>query len=287
MGYEIKSMSISQPYLKLIYGLSAFVSKLLSFLIVFLLRHPNLSDLVDLAAGGLYLSSAFVHILPRAESDIGGSYPYASLVSVIVFAALTLFEFIRDAIAIMDESILQTWDPSTHTTIKSDLTEEPSLPPPPPAPAAQSSFHIADHLPIFLLYLVVIGHTVSSALWITNLNADQLKEHAIVILSLQFLEFLGLAKYIGGLPINRVFYWVLGFVAAAASSAVIAAPIPEIQKIQAIGGYVSGVVLGFYFFLGSKAVHNGLTQTKKPLLVPSSTLLLAFAVPAAVRAGDL
>jgi hypothetical protein len=49
---------------------------------------------------------------------------------------------------------------------------------------------------------------VSSALWITNLDADQLKQHAIVILALQFLEFLGFAKYIGGIPIHRALYWM-------------------------------------------------------------------------------
>jgi hypothetical protein len=110
-------MSLPHSSLKLIYGAGAFVSKFLAFVIVFLVRHPNLSD-PD--------SSAFVHILPRAESDIGGSYPYASLVAVIVFAALTLFEFIRDSIAIMDESILQTWDLRSHRRAPTPSTDCPA-----------------------------------------------------------------------------------------------------------------------------------------------------------------
>jgi hypothetical protein len=272
-------MSLSHREWKAIYGAIGFVSKFISFAIALVFARPTVSDLADLAVGGLFLSSAFIHILPRAEYAVGGSYPYASLVAVVIFAALTLFCFIRDSIALMDENILTACDTIPHTTVRSDLVDEPQSPPPP-------SFLVADHLPTILLYLVVLVHTVASALWMANLTPDDLTKHAAVVLALQLLEFIGLARYILQLPIRRWLYWLLGFFVSAASASVIAVPMPKISRVEVYSGYASAVVLGFYFFLGSIAVHTGLTQTNRHLLVASITLLVAFALPAAVRAAD-
>jgi hypothetical protein len=276
-------MTLSRSTWKLIYGGCSLISKLIAFAIGTFLTRPTLSDLVDLAVGGLFLSSAFVHILPRAEAGVDASYPLASLVAVIVFAALTLFCFIRDSIALMDENILTACDTLNHSAVRSDLMDEA----PPPAAPAPPAFLIADHLPTMLLYVVVLAHSAASALWMSSLEAGEMNEHVGVIIALQFLEFVGVARFVRELPVARWVYWALGVVISAASAALIAAPIGAIEQIPTISGYVAAVVLGFYFFLGSIAVHNGLTQTTHSFVIASLTLLLAFAAPAAVRAGEL
>jgi hypothetical protein len=268
---------------KLVYGGCSLLSKLIAFAIGTVLTRHDLSDLVDLAVGGLFLSSGFIHILPRAEAGVDASYPLASLVAVIVFAALTLFCFIRDSIALMDENILTACDTMNHSAVRSDLMDEA----PPPAAPSPPAFLIADHIPAILLYVVVLAHSAASALWMSSLDASEMNKRAGVIIALQFLEFVGVAKYVRELPVARWLYWALGLVISAASAGVIAAPIGKIDKISVISGYAAAVVLGFYFFLGSIAVHNGLTQTTHSIGVASLTLFLAFAIPAAVRVGEL
>jgi hypothetical protein len=274
-------MSIPLWGWKLIYGGCSLLSKLIAFAIGPLLSRPDLSDLVDLSVGGLFLSSAFVHILPRAEAGVGASYPFASLVAVIVFAALTLFCFIRDSIALMDENILTACDAQDHSAVRADLMADAAQPAAPAPPA----FLVADHLPTILLYVVVLAHSVTSALWMSSLEQSEMDNRAGVVIALQFLEFIGVARFVGGLPVPRWLYWTLGVVISA-SAAIIAVPIKKIDVISRMAGYVGAVVLGFYFFLGSIAVHNGLMQTARSLVVASLTLLVAFGLPAAVRAGE-
>jgi hypothetical protein len=276
-------MGLALASWKLVYGGCALASKLAAFALGRLLLRPDAADLVDLGVGGLLLSSAFVHILPRAEAGVGLAYPLASLVAVAVFAALTLFCFIRDSIALMDENILTACDAANHSAVRADLMEEA----PPPAPPAPPPFLVADHLPALLLYAAALAHSAASALWMGALPAPEIHRRVGVVLALQFLECIGVARFVGGLPLSRGIYWGLAAAVAAASAAIIAAPIGEIAHIGTISGYVAAVVLGFYFFLGSIAVHNGLTQTTRSLVVASLTLLLAFALPAAVRAGEI
>jgi hypothetical protein len=263
---------------KLIFGGISVVTKLIAFTIAVYVERSS-SDLTDLAVGGIFLSSGFVHILPRAESHIGGSYPYASLVAVCVFVGLTLFAFVRDSIALMDENILTNCETINYqTSVSTDLVPDNK-------PAPVNPFAISEQFPTIFLYITDVINTIAAGIWLsTREDLGVMTDIASIQLTMQALELIAVGKYVHEMPIPSSIYWILAVIASGTSSVLIAMPISEFPSIGAFSGYACAVTLGVYFFLGSIAVHKGLTETKHNVIVSSLVLLLSFAIPTATRA---
>lgn len=270
---------------KLVYGFISLVSKVASFAIAYFLdKVVSYSDLIDLFVGGLFMSSAFVHMLPRAESQINTDFPYASLVAVLVFAAFSLFCFIRDSIALMDENILtpcESCSGTSHLVMDADLLES-RIPAADPIP----TYTILDSLPSAVLYVAVIIDTIADGLWLSTLDLSHMHERTGVTLAMQFLEFIVIGKFIRALPIPKWAFWVAAGIASAASSILIMVRLPLWSGVHTFTGYASAVLLGIYFFLGAVSIHKAITTVKRSMITACGTLFLAFAIPAAIRAGD-
>jgi hypothetical protein len=238
--------------------------------------------MIDLAAGSVFLSSGFVHIMPQTFSQVSGRYPFSSLIAISVFAVLTLFCFIRDSIALMDENILTTCDTVTYGGgAAPDAAAEKEG-----GGAPLAVFVWADQIPTLALYFALLADTIAVSVWVATLDVGPLREHAAVILVMNFLEFVGVAKFVVSVPMPNFMYWVMTVVAAGAPSIIIACPIRNGEGAKKAAGYVSSCLLGLYLFIGSITVHGGLTQTRRHVAVACVVLFLGFAIPAALRAMD-
>jgi hypothetical protein len=258
---------------KLIFGGISLVSKVVSFVVAVFLDHHEYSDMIDLAVGCVFLSSGFVHIMPRTSSHVSDRYPFSSLIAISVFAVLTLFCFVRDSIALMDENILTTCEMVTdHDTEKED--------------ASSTIFTWAEQVPALALYVALLANTIAVSIWVATLDIDDFIKHTIFILVMNFFEFIGVAKFVVAVPMPNVVYWILTVVAAGAPSIIIAYPIANCGRAKQAAGYVSSCLLGIYLFMGSIAVHSAVTQTKRHVAVTCAVLFFGFAVPAAIHAGD-
>jgi hypothetical protein len=272
----------TQAEWKLIYGIISLVSKVISFIIAIVLDQNEYSDMIDLAVGCVFLSSGFVHIMPRASSQVRGGYPFSSLIAISVFAVLTLFCFIRDSIALMDENILTTCDTVTyHGGASPDAAAEGDG-----GGGPLAVFVWADQIPTLALYFAVLAETIATSIWVATLDVGGLREHTAVILVMNFLEFIGVAKFVVSMPMPNFLYWLMTVIAAGVPSILIACPLGSCSGAKAAAGYVSSCLLGLYLFMGSIAVHSGLAQTRRHVAVVCAVLLLAFTIPAAIRAGD-
>jgi hypothetical protein len=266
---------------KLIFAAISLVSKVVSFVVAVFLDQHEYSDMIDLAVGCVFLSSGFVHIMPRASSQVSGRYPFSSLIAIAVFAVLTLFCFVRDSIALMDENILTTCDTVTyHGSAPPDPAEKDGGGEP------LAVFVWADQIPTLALYVALLADTIAVSIWVATLGTDDLLEHAPVILVMNFLEFIGVAKFVVAVPMPNLAYWVLTVIAAGTPSVIIACPLANDGHAEQAAGYVSSCLFGLYLFMGLIAVHSGLAQTRRHLAVACAVLFFAFAVPAVVRAGD-
>jgi hypothetical protein len=272
-------MKLSTTVWKLIYAALSLVSKVAAFVLSIWLHQTDLVDLIDLAIGGVFMSSGFIYVLPRATSRIPSAYPFASLVAVVVFTALTMFCFVRDSIALMDENILATCDAFAPPTTTDQLTNSPAVDQGP-------TFLIADYIPTIVLYVAVVLDAVACAVMLVTDDADGLGDRTGVLIATQFIEFVGVGTYLVRLPIHPAIFWFFVLFAALSSSVVIGLPLREWSPTRYLAGYASAVVLGTYIFLGSIAVHTGLAQSNRHVIVASGTLLLSLAIPAAIRAAS-
>jgi hypothetical protein len=269
-----------------VYASISLVSKLVSFLIGYLLfPQTAIADLIDLGVAGTLLSIAFVHVLPRAEDFVNTTYPFASLVAVIVFVAVTIFTFVRDSLALMDENILTPGDlgspPATaRTTLISDPPETES--------AGSRGAKLAEIVPTVFLFVSLFVDSVATDLVIAITETSSLTRIAAVQLSIRFLEFIVLAKLVKAGAAPKLLYWGLGIFISVASSVVIAIPLEEgahKATLQRVSGCASAVVLGLYMYFGSLALNSGLADIKHSRALIASVLIVSFAVSAGIPAG--
>jgi hypothetical protein len=254
------------------------VSKALSFVLAFFLDRSGIPDLIDLCLGSIFLSISFIHLLPRASSHLSGHYPFASLVAMCVFAFLTLFSFIRDSIALMDENILTTCEPvgsAAHSTAQ--LTDtQPDLP----------GFIWSDHIPAVALYVVGLADATATAIWISTLELPEIHARTGVVLALGFIEFAAMGRFVAAIGMPIALFCILSALAAIGPSILIACSFKNPGGARSAAGYAASVLLGLYLFVGSIAVYTGITQTRRSVGVTMAVLVLSFAMPIAIRAGD-
>jgi hypothetical protein len=192
-------MGASANAWKVLYGLISLATKLLSFAIALLLNRTSLTDLIDLAIGSIFLSTTFVHIMPRADVQIHSSYPFGSLVTITVFAALTLFCFTRDAIAMRDENILTSCETiSPQSVMGTELVSECTV-----VPSPQRSFVISDEFPTLFLYVCVLVNAAAASLWLSALHLADLHHRTGVAIAIQFIEFIAVGTFVARMPISR------------------------------------------------------------------------------------
>jgi hypothetical protein len=194
------------------------------------------------------------------------------------FAFMTLFSFIRDSIALMDENILTTCEPvGCAAEPTAQLTDtQPELP----------GFMWGDHIPAAALYVVTLADATATAIWIATLDMRAIRARTGVVIALGFIEFAAMGKFVAAIHMPIGLYCILSALAAIAPSILIACPFKNPAVAQTAAGYAGSVLLGLYLFVGSIAVHAGLTRTKWHLAVTLAVLVLSFAIPAAIRAGD-
>lgn len=265
--------------LKCLYGGISFVGKMLGFTFGRFLGKESISDLVDLAVGGSMTAISLVHLLPRAEDFISGTYPLAALVAIVVFTVLTLFVFIRDSVVLMDENTLTPYETvKVHTTSNTDLLNEQLH-------TKTPNLDLLDCVPIAVLYLTALLNSITAGLLLGSvLDETILNRNAGLHIAITVLEAIAVAKYLNGLSIHRAVYWGLAGLAALSEAIILAMPSHgiSVNTMRQLSGYTSAILIGVYIFMGSCCIHNGLTTSKHPLPISAIVMLISFAVPTGI-----
>lgn len=265
--------------LKWVYGGISFVGKMLSFGIGMFLGKESISDLVDLAVGGSMTAISLIHLLPRAEDFISGTYPIAALVAIVVFAVLTLFVFIRDSMTLMDDNMLTSYEAvNVHTTSNTDLLNEQLQ-------TKTPDFDILECVPTGVLYITALLNSIASGIILGSvLDPDVLNKNAGIHIAVCVVEFVLIAKYINALPLPRVAYWILAVITALIEAVLSAIPIEgiSVSVMKQMSGYTSAILIGVYVFMGSCCIHNGLTTSKHSLPISAAVLFVSFAIPTVI-----
>lgn len=270
---------MSHQGLKFLYAGLCFIAKMTGYIAGMFLGRESISDLVNLAVGGGLTAISLVHLLPRAEDFISGSYPFAALVAIVVFAILTLFTFVRDSIALMDDNILATFEAvNIHTITNTDLLNEQLL-------AKKPEIDFLENLPTMFLYFTAILNSITCGILLASItDSGVLNKHASLHIAIGLIEFVAISRYVNLVPLPRIAYWGLGVLAALIEAVIVAVPVGGISLdvMKQLSGYTSAVIIGIYIFLGSGAIHNGLTQSKHSLAISAVIMLMSFTIPSLI-----
>jgi len=252
------------------------------FIAIFLVSRINIEanyELVDLSLGSLVISVGFVYLLPQAEEDIIGKYPYAGLILISVFAMLTLISFIRDALSLMDENILTPMDVSKlQKSLISDASASFLASP------SEHQFRILDHIPEILFWIVIILVSSFTGIDIHMQKKALYKDFAYILI--RMIEFAVLSRQLLNLKRSSAAFWVLALIPSLFSPLFALMPLSystHISRIKNFSGIVSSILLGIYFYIGAKGINTGLTTARYGVLLSSVVLFISFLIPLFVR----
>lgn len=217
--------------------------------------------------------------MPMTESFIGNEYPFSSLITVIVFAIVTLFTFIRDSISLMDESILTVYNSINSQPLSENKSENED------EKKNEKRFSILENLTYMVIFLMMIITSISNAFYFSSCDIDQLNKSYVIEPILKLLETYSLSKILLLMPINDITYWIMAFVEAIVEP-ILLATLPSsfdhhFQKN--FMGYSSSILLGLFFYFGAYSIHTGISLVQHYVFILAFVLLISFAIPTCLQ----
>lgn len=265
---------------KLIYAAASLCGSLLGFAGGRWLRGDACADAANLAVGGLLLSLAFAHLMPAAAALVAAEYPASSLVAVLVFAAMTLFAFVRDSLSLMDDSILTVYNSvSSQALIDGSEAQDDGQ------RSERTGFALAEGALPLLAWAAAVAAEVARACYFSGCDVDMLNRMYAVEPAVKLVEAFALAQVLAGAQIGDGAFWALAAAAGVVEPALLVALPDKLGERfrREFYGYAASVLLGVFFYFGALGVHTGVSMIRHNALVMALVLLAAFAVPAALQ----
>lgn len=262
------------------------IVELLAFLIAYFIPTKR-RDLISLFIGGVLFSIGIGNMLPRAKRFISGDYPYEGLVSLLIFMILTLIKFIKDGINSSNDNILGSYDTiNAYTTIKHTSSHR------------SDSFlnflekaltFISNHMVIILLYIIMIFDSITNGIFYNQtFHNEYLQKTLATHIFLKFLEQIVIGFCIKETNVPKLFYWILVALLGSIEPTLIGVHISMRKDIsEKLSGYSLASLLGFYFYIGSRAIYGALSTPQSHIFWSILCFLLSFIVPSTMLFGLL
>lgn len=260
------------------------VLEIFAFLIAYFIKTER-RDLISLCIGGILFSIGIGNMLPRAERFIHGDYPYAGLISLGIFMLLTLIKFIRDGISSLQDNIIGSYEMiNTYTTAKNTSYHK--------VESMHGFFEKAinfftNHFVIILLYIIMIFDSVTNGIFYNQtFHNESLQKHLATHIFLKFLEQIVIGFCIKETKLPKSFYWILVLLLGSIEPILISINISISRNIsEKLSGYSLSALLGFYFYIGSRAIYNAMSLSLSHIGLAILCFLLSFIVPSTMLFG--
>lgn len=289
-------------FFKVLYFLLFLISHIVGSIIGNRIKPKNYSFLIDLFCGSFLLSFSLNHIYNVADSEsCFKSYPYQSLISIIIFSFLTLFSFIKDSTNFIDESMLLRYD-TTGSSIRDnqqytlnttdghqfypselDLANTPKENNA-PVQNHKPKFRLLDNLHILIFYLISFISSISFGLYLSTYTKDQLNQNCPYFIVFRFFESIILSVLLSRMPVSQIIFWAMIILHSLFSFFIIIS-----NKSSSIINYFYRIsysfLLGCYFYFGSLLLHNGISDSSKSFIFSLLIIIFSFALPYTLTIG--
>lgn len=289
-------------FFKVLYFFLFLISHVVGSIIGNRIKSKNYLFLIDLFCGSFLLSLSLNHIYNVTDSrSCFKSYPYQSLISIIIFSFLTLFSFIKDSTSFIDESMLLRYD-TTGSSIRDNqqytlnTTEghqfypnELDLATTPkenntPVQNHKPKFRLLDNLHILIFYLISFTSSISFGLYLSTYTKDQLNQNCPYFLVFRFFESIILSVLLSRMPISQIIFWAMIILYSLFSFFIIIS-----NNSSSIINYFYRIsysfLLGCYFYFGSLLLHNGISDSSKSFIFSLLIIIFSFALPYTLTIG--
>lgn len=292
---------------KALYFILFFIAHLLGSIIGSRIKSKCYSFLIDLFCGCFLLSVSLNHIYHISASDIiFKTYPYQSLISIIIFSFLTLLYFIRDSTSIIDESMLVKYDTTgssvrdnhqytlnsteiqqifqndliSHNNAKENNVDTQFHKP---------KFRFLDQFPLLLYYIISLESVISFGIYLSTYNKSQLNHNCPYFLGFRLIESIILSILLSRVPISKIIFWIMIITFSIFSFFILIAnessSTKTISMINHIYRFSFSFLLGIYFYFGSLLLHNGFSNSSNSLFFSLLVIILSFISPYLLSIG--
>ena len=260
-----------------IIGPLSLVLNILSLLFSYLFNYDSFPELFNLISGSFLLSLSFVQILPAATHLIETEYPFQSLTIIATFSFLTLFNFIRDALSLMDENVLLPYDAinvQSSFTNSQDNSNSSSQ-------RRKGKFLLKENFCEVFYYTVFIIQSIATGFVLKDMTLRKI----IAVFIFRVIEYIILGKVMRRMKISKRGYIILSIIASIFQPLFVMLPIRIPSNIfKWINGITSSVLYGTYFFFATIDINSGVNVTYYDNLVITFVIIAGFLIPAGIRA---
>ena len=257
-----------------------FIISIAGLFVAYKINFNKSIELVSVVIAGFLISISLVYTLPRAESQMKVTeikYPYHALISLSTFIILTLYNFIKDALVLMDDNILIPCDAiNLHTTLTIHQDRIPSN---------KSHFRLKDHVIDLVYFIVFFFESIMIGMHYGSIPSLATGDQLLVII--RFVEFGILGRFFIKCNFSRFVYWTLSLLYSiiVPISAILGCAYPHFPGFKHLYCIASSLMFSVYLYVGASEIQNGFSGSLNTSYAIIIGLLISLAFPLLVRIG--
>ena len=238
-----------------------------------------MKDLAEMFFGSSMISISLVFMTIDCQAYYTDKYPYSFLIALISFTVLTFFTFIKDSLALLDDTLL----------VKCDIVNSAPLPTQEDTQQtddeARRKFSLLDNFVSTLLFLISCLECASFGLTIASYGSESdLHGRLPFILPVRFLQLVCISTYLKEMRIPGLIYTLLAIINAAC--VLIFGSIKQFVSLQVTDvcfGVSSALLFGCFLYFGASAIHNSRVTYSHSSFYSILCSLLGFGIPVLFR----
>ena len=261
---------------RIVVSILSLVINFLSMTFSYLFNFDAEPELINLLSGSLLISTSLFQIFPASVEFISTGYPYYALIMVITFAFLTLFNFIRDAISLMDDNVLIPCDAINLQATFTDYDQSNS------AAKSQQKFVFKENFVECFYYFVFVLESFPCGNAICNMSPEK----AMFKLVSRIFEFIILGKILRKMNLSSKMYWLLSSIACIIQPITMFISVDKHStEIRWVYLSFSSTLFGTYLFFAAKSINEGIVVTDHSTLLVTLVFLSGILIPALIKIG--
>ena len=271
-------MGLTLWHWKIIYSSISFVLTSLSYCLSYFLEFDSKKDLAEMFFGSSMISIALVFMTIDCQAYYTDKYPYSFLIALISFTVLTFFTFIKDSLALLDDTLL----------VKCDIVNSAPLPTQEDTQQTEDDrrkFSLLDNFVSTLLFLISCLECASFGLTIASYGSESdLHGRLPFILPVRFLQLVCISTFLKEMRINGFIYTVLAIVNA--TCVLVFGSIKQFASLQVTDicfGVSSALLVGCFLYFGASAIHNSRVTYSHSSISSILCSLIGFGIPVVFR----
>ena len=271
-------MNISLSTLKVAYSMGSVAITAIGYFISYLLEFETTKDLAEMFFGSSMISISIVFMTVDSQAYCTDKYPYSYLISLISFTLLTFFTFIKDSVALLDDTLLFKCDIANSSTLPvqdEPVQNEEEIP----------KFSILDNLVSSVLFIISCVESAAFGGVIACFKTeDDMNGRLPYILAVRLIQIVCISTYLKDMNMHWAAYLVMCVINSVCPA--IFGVFQQLLSDRATDVFFavsSSLLLGCFLYFGATAIHNSRISFTHSSFLSILFSLIGFVLPIVFR----